>query len=878
MPEDASSLARPPHADPSVAFRDPVTAALLVAAVLALPLAGVRAGLLPLFAAVAVVLVLMRRDVTGARLFAFGFAVRAWAAGALSVFVGSGRIAFPDEGDFLIAAGAVLDSMSGNPPGDALAGFTTSSIGYLYAPFVWAGGRSLESLRLASALAGATAVLALWRLGQFVVGQRAARRAAVVMCVMPSIVLWSASGLKEAIVTLLLVVGVGIAVRTVAAAGIRALLVGGVVTWCTVFLLAPLRDSIAFSLGGAVVFGALGVAAMAHVPRRPSKPRRNSQAARPRLQSAAAAMTLCLAVMTALWAAGYGVMGIGALEALRPGALDKAHNLEAEHATGSGSAPVEATSVPEPADPQLIRSMLARLPQGLALTLLRPYPFQTATGSLAEYAGAARLVIIPDQLLWYLLLVLGIGGGMRLARRHFTRALIPLIFLTGTVFFYALAQGNAGTAYRLRSAFVPIVLLFAFVPLMPRRSEASERALMVLPTLGEGGTERHVLQLAEDLDDQGISTRILAFDGGMHQEEAQRRAAAEVVGRRGRFDLSLPLRTARVAAGDGTHRDRIAVWLTYLFAGNFWGGLAARRSGAPLISNIRTSHPRSWPARLLESLVIGEVVVVNSHAVARSAARRGIDPRRIRVIHNGVNAGEIRERAAMGESDARSGLGIGAGEFLIVVPGRIDPLKSQKAAIEAFRHMSVSGKSGARLVLAGAATLEVEQEYLSEVEEAARDLGDRVLMPGMIENLPALISSCDVVLLTSEHEGMPNAVLEAMALGIPVVATRAGGIPEAVVDGETGILCEIGDVGGLGAALSLLESDAEMRVRFGEAGRDRATGEFSVERERDLLIEALDLAASTAEADDKPEAVSPSGVRVGFSGTGRVSAGEVAGA
>lgn len=850
-----------------------------MAAALATPLAGVRAALLPLCLAISVALLLARRDLTGARLVALSFAIRAWAVGALSVFVGSGRAAFPDEGDFLAAAGAVLDSLAGNPPADAIPGFMTSSVGYLYAPFVLAGGRSLESLRLASALAGALGVLALWRLGQFVVGRRAARRAAVVMCAMPSVVLWSASGLKEGFVTLLLVVGVGVAVRTMAANGIRALLAGGAITWCVIFLLAPLRDSIAFSLGGAVVGGAVIVALLGHAGRRTPNSSAERRAPRSRFGPVVAAITLCLAVMTALWVAGYGVMGVGALESLRPGALDKAHNLETDKAASNGSVPVEATSVPEPADPQLIRSMLSRLPQGLALTLLRPYPFQTATGSLAEYAGAARFLIIPDQLLWYLMLVLGIGGGIRLASRHLSRALIPLLFLTGTVFFYALAQGNAGTAYRLRSAFVPIVLLLAFVPVRPRRLMASERALMVLPTLGEGGTERHVLQVAESLVEQNISTRVLAFSGGIHEDEAQRRTAVEVVGRRGRFDLLLPLRTARAATtGDASHRDRTAVWLTYLFAGNFWGGLAARRAGAPLISNIRTSHPRSWPARLLEPLIIGELAVVNSHAVARSVARRGINPRRLRVIHNGVDSDEILVRAAMDESEARSRLGINADEFLIVVPGRIDPLKSQKTAVEAFRKMTGAEASGARLVLAGAATLEVEKKYLSEVKQAARELGDRVLMPGMVANLPALISSCDVVLLTSEHEGMPNAVLEAMALGVPVVATRAGGIPEAVIDGVTGVLCEIGDVSGLSAALSMLASDEELRVRLGDAGRDRVIGEFSVERERALLIEALKLAAATAEADDNPEGFSRSAMSTNLDSAGPTNAGEAPGA
>lgn len=874
MPEDASRLARSTEADLPAAFRDPITAVLLVAATFAVPLAGVRAALLPLCLAISLALILARWDLTGARLVAFSFAVRAWGVASISVFVGSGRAVFPDESDFLDAAGAVLDAIAGNPPADGVPAFMNTNVGYFYAPFVMVGGRSLESLRLASALFGALGVFALWRFGRYVAGRRAARRAAAVMCAMPSAVLWSATGLKEGLITFILVVGVGITVRATAAKGIRALIASGVITWFVILSLAPLRDSIAFSLGGAVLVGAVILVIAGQEGRQTIDSSKKARVRRSRLRPAAAAVVLCLAVMTALWAAGYGVMGAGVLEALRPGALDKAYKLESSRAAGHGSVPVEATSVPEPANPQLIKSMLSRLPQGLVLTLLRPYPYQTASGSLAEYARVARFLIVPDQLLWYLLLVFGIAGGIRLARRHFSRALIPVLFLTSTFFFYALAQGNVGTAYRLRSALVPVVLLLAFVPLRQRRFEASQSALLVLPTLGEGGTERHALKVAKDLKKQKIPTRIVAFSGGIHEKEARRCADVEVVGRRRRFDLSLPARVARAATGDVTRRDWGAIWLTYLFAGNFWGGLAARRAGAPLISNIRTSHPRSWLARFLEPLTIGEVVVANSHAVARSAARRGIDQRRIRVIHNGVNSDELSKRAAAGEAEARSSLGIGDDEFLIVVPGRIDPLKSQKTAVEAFRKMSGTGVSGARLVLAGAAALEVEKKYLAEVRHAARDLGDRVLMPGMIENLPALMYSCDAVLITSEHEGMPNALLEAMALGTPVVATRAGGIPEAVIDGVTGLLCDIGDVSGLAAALSLLESDEETRAAFGQAGRNRITEMFSAERELALLITALKLTAATAEADDKPEEISRSGDRVNLAGNVSANAGK----
>ncbi|HVM69821.1 MAG TPA: glycosyltransferase family 4 protein [Gaiellaceae bacterium] len=117
--------------------------------------------------------------------------------------------------------------------------------------------------------------------------------------------------------------------------------------------------------------------------------------------------------------------------------------------------------------------------------------------------------------------------------------------------------------------------------------------------------------------------------------------------------------------------------------------------------------------------------------------------------------------------------------------------------------------------------------------EAERDeLGVRVELSGERDDVPALLAAADVFVLSSRSEGMPMSILEAMAAGLPVVASAVGGVPELVVDGETGLLVPPGDADALAAALRLVLEDADLRRRLGSAGRERAQRAFGLERFR----------------------------------------------
>jgi glycosyltransferase involved in cell wall biosynthesis len=116
----------------------------------------------------------------------------------------------------------------------------------------------------------------------------------------------------------------------------------------------------------------------------------------------------------------------------------------------------------------------------------------------------------------------------------------------------------------------------------------------------------------------------------------------------------------------------------------------------------------------------------------------------------------------------------------------------------------------------------------AKVREAA--LEDRLILTGARSDVPQILAALDIFVMTSDTEGLPNAVMEAMASGLPVVATRVGGTPELVAEGETGHLVPPGRREPLLEALRALVADRALRRRMGEAGRIRIAAEFTLQR------------------------------------------------
>jgi glycosyltransferase involved in cell wall biosynthesis len=252
------------------------------------------------------------------------------------------------------------------------------------------------------------------------------------------------------------------------------------------------------------------------------------------------------------------------------------------------------------------------------------------------------------------------------------------------------------------------------------------------------------------------------------------------------------------------------------------GLVAGRISGlrARLVATRRTDFRlRSFPSRL--KYRAADRVVAVSRAIAAVVAQGGVPEARVRVVYEGVPDRAPRP----GGADALRALGVPAESPVV---GNVAALADHKdhQTLVAAAALVIARRPQVRFVIAG------EGELRPALEEQVRALGlaGRVIFAGFRDDLDALMPAFTVFCLSSHMEGLGTSLLDAMAFGRPVVATSAGGIPEAVVDGVTGRLAPPRDPGRLAEALLEALDSEEKRRAWGEAGRQRFVGHFSARR------------------------------------------------
>jgi len=232
--------------------------------------------------------------------------------------------------------------------------------------------------------------------------------------------------------------------------------------------------------------------------------------------------------------------------------------------------------------------------------------------------------------------------------------------------------------------------------------------------------------------------------------------------------------------------------------------------------------------RRLHGPLIHRWVALSKHQERYLIDRIRVPSTKIAQIYNGVDTERFRPRR--GKSDLSPQRGeLRPGGVVIGTVLRMRPVKDPLNLVRAFIHLRRSRpelREETRLVMVGDGPLRDEAAAL------LTEAGDRsdTWLPGAREDIPELLRSFDVFVLPSRVEGISNTILEAMASGLPVVATRVGGNPELVLEGETGVLVPASDPPTLADALTGYIVDAERRQSHGVAGRRRAEETFSLTR------------------------------------------------
>ena len=205
-------------------------------------------------------------------------------------------------------------------------------------------------------------------------------------------------------------------------------------------------------------------------------------------------------------------------------------------------------------------------------------------------------------------------------------------------------------------------------------------------------------------------------------------------------------------------------------------------------------------------------------------------------IYNGIDV-DAFAAGAEDRATVRAELGVPPEAFWILSVGRLEEVKGHVHLIEAMPEV-LRRHPEAVIMVAG------EGPLRPDLIARARSLGvaERLLLPGRRQDVARLLRAADLFALPSLNEGLGLALLEAMAAGLAAVASRTGGVPEVVVDGETGLLVPPGNARALAGAILALAADSGMRRRMGEAGRERVRRHFSIAlavRETERLYEAL---------------------------------------
>jgi L-malate glycosyltransferase len=365
------------------------------------------------------------------------------------------------------------------------------------------------------------------------------------------------------------------------------------------------------------------------------------------------------------------------------------------------------------------------------------------------------------------------------------------------------------------------------------------KLLKFVANFGIGGTERQVVNLVRALDPFRFELHLACLRrwGELLDELQSGRAPAAEYKISRLYNHTALAQQFRFARNIRHHRIQIVH--TYGFYPNVFAIPTARMAGVPVIvASIRDTGIYLTPIqKRVQKMIcrLADCILVNAEAVRQWLITEGYPRERIFVIRNGVDLSRFTGKH--NGNPIRAELGLPPRAPLVAVLSRIYQMKGMEYFLESAAIVARRVPEARFLIVGSAFTMKegkaIEDLALRrELEDRAVRLGlnGKVIFTGFRLDVPEVLSEVSVSVLPSLSEGLSNSLLEAMATGIPVVATRVGGNPEVVEEGVTGLLVPPRDPGALADAIYCILEKRELASRFGQAGRQRVVERFSLER------------------------------------------------
>ncbi|MDE6734270.1 MAG: glycosyltransferase family 4 protein [Desulfovibrio sp.] len=392
------------------------------------------------------------------------------------------------------------------------------------------------------------------------------------------------------------------------------------------------------------------------------------------------------------------------------------------------------------------------------------------------------------------------------------------------------------------------------------------KVCLYISAIARGGAERQIRNLARELAGRGVTVTLL-HEEQSHVQDAQyldaiRKGGVEVIsilspeflkagmplsGRHGEFFAHIPAMRPRkmtmLFLAGALFSLRPDIVHSYLDIPNCIAGCAAVLAGVPVhLASFRSIDPATghypWEdaAYPLYRYLIRHGCShfeANSRLGAELYARwLNLPPESVAYCPNGLDP-QAYLRVAPGAAAAlRESLGIPPAAPVLLSLGRFSPEKAPEAMLDIFARV-LTRHPEARYVIAGLG-MTGDEEMGAMVRE--RGLERAVYLLGARGDVAALLRAADIFLLPSRFEGFPNAIMEAMAAGVPVVTSNVGGIPDLVRHRKDGFLHDARDAAGMAESVSLLLEDAETRARLAESARQRILNEFSLKKLGDRVL------------------------------------------
>jgi len=274
-------------------------------------------------------------------------------------------------------------------------------------------------------------------------------------------------------------------------------------------------------------------------------------------------------------------------------------------------------------------------------------------------------------------------------------------------------------------------------------------------------------------------------------------------------------------------KKQIHVVRTHRYRSNLYGRLAAFLAGVPVIiasvhDNYRTDkRPKRRIMNRILSKITDKIVAVSENVKEDIIRYDSIDPSKIEVIPNGIDV--ERFNPEKNTTDIRKEFSLEEDDIVIGFIGRIVPAKGLEYLLNALPYLKEEFKS-IKLLIVG------EGSLVEELKERAKknNILDNILFIGRRRDIPEILASINIFVMPSIAEGLPNALLEAMAMGKPIVTTEVGGIPEIVKNGFNGLLVPPRDTLSLSKAIKELISNDRLAAKLGQAARDLVHDNLSI--------------------------------------------------